>query len=113
MGEFCIRFGCDCMQNEPMTKRADTKTQARVPAPDRSQVIRLRKGQAQRLGAIGDQFGTTQGQLVSWAVDALLAQVELNGGKLVLPFTLPITGPSRLGASEGVYLNDEPTHQRS
>ena len=77
-----------CIMHRMAAKKAP-KANDGIPSPDRSQVVRLRKGQAQRLAEIGDKFGTTQGQLVSWAIDALVAQVEAGGGKLVLPFTLP------------------------
>lgn len=68
-------------------KKAAKKAEA-APSPDRSQVIRLKKGQAHQLGEISSKYGTTQGQLVSWAVDALLKKIEENGGKLVLPFVI-------------------------
>lgn len=50
-----------------------------------SQVIRLRKGDAANLAKIAAKLDTTQGQLVSWAVKALIELVESSGDTLTLP----------------------------
>jgi hypothetical protein len=101
-----------------VSEKKAAKTEKTEPAPERSQVIRLKKGQAHRLGQIGEKFGTTQGQLVSWAIDALIAEVEAKGGKLVLPFVFPARTPEPF-AQRSSMLNDasydaeEPDMRRS
>ncbi len=97
-----------CIVDAVSAKKA-AKTEGVEPAPERSQVIRLRKGRAHRLKEIGDKFGTTQGQLVDWAVDALLEAIDANGGKLTLPFKLSSVRPE---FPEHTRLNDAPAIPR-
>jgi len=60
-----------------------------------AQVIRLGKGQSERLGALGAQMGVSQAQLVRWSVEALLQKIEGDGGRLSLPITLSPLAPTQ------------------
>ncbi len=51
-------------------------------------VVRLAEGQAEVLDALGTSLGVSQAQLIRWAVEALAAKVESDGGKLTIPFRL-------------------------
>jgi hypothetical protein len=54
-------------------------------AKNESQVIRLSKDHTRRLGLIAEKINTPQAQLVKWALDAMLDEIEASGGKLTLP----------------------------
>jgi len=68
--------------------RVSAKNKGEKPHPERSQVIRLGKGQAEKLQKLADKFGVTQSQIMKWAVDAMLSKVESSGGRMTLPFSL-------------------------
>jgi len=70
----CIRFGCVCMLIGLAMKK------------NKSQVVRVPLESTERLNEIAEKVGVSQAQLVRWAVDALIADVERRGGKLVLPY---------------------------
>ena len=57
-----------------------------VMKKNKSQVVRVPLESTERLNEIAEKVGVSQAQLVRWAVDALLADVKLKGGKLVLPY---------------------------
>jgi hypothetical protein len=61
-----------------------------VKSKNESQVIRLSKDHTRRLGVVAERINTPQAQLVKWALDALLAEVEANGGKLTLPIQFKV-----------------------
>ena len=53
--------------------------------PDQTS-FRFKEGQRQALEKIGKENGDVDvSQLVRWAIDALIAHVERNGGRLLLP----------------------------
>jgi hypothetical protein len=71
----------------------DTKTRSKVGKKGvRYQrnpvVVRLAEGQAEVLDALGTSLGVSHAQLIRWAVEALAAKVESDGGKLTIPFRL-------------------------
>lgn len=71
---------------------------------EKSQVIRLGKAHAARLKEISDKFGTSQAQLVRWAIEALVNRVDKSGGKLTLPYDLDVTPQGfRLAEDEHPY----------
>jgi predicted DNA-binding protein len=71
-----------------------------VAPSKKTQMIRLDKAQAERLGALGAAIGASQAQLVRWAVEALIAKVEKSGGKITLPFDFELgQGESKTGSA--------------
>ena len=51
--------------------------------------LRLTPSQKQKLSDLADTMGLPKVQLIRWGVDALLAYVEQNGGKITLPLRFP------------------------
>ena len=52
--------------------------------PDQTS-FRFKEGQREKLEKIAADNGVEVSQLIRWAVDALIAHVERNGGRLLLP----------------------------
>lgn len=77
-------------------------SESKKPSPERSQVIRLGKGQAAKLEKLAERFHVTQAQLVRWAVEAMERKIESMGGKMTLPFDLDAPEESIAALSEDV-----------
>ena len=75
---------------------------SRKPKPERSQVIRLGKGQADKLEKLAELFNVTQAQLVRWAVDAMERKIQSMGNKMTLPFDFDTPEDSLSGMAEDV-----------